>query len=523
VVTTGSPARLTVHLQGGSDMEVDPDHHLRFSLNGIPVTETSFDGMKPHSLSVDVPASVLLEGANTLSIESLTDTGATQSFVYLDRFSLEYPHALASEAGSLEGQALTDGVVQATGFAPGSVLIDLSGRVPRWMGRSRTSIAFAAEQGHSYLAVSPEAFLRPQIRPVEVSPLRDTTNQADWILVAPRDFLPTAQPLVDHRQAQGLAVMAVALEDIYDSFGFGEVSPEAIHSFLSFAYHHWTQPAPRYVLLLGEATSDPKGFLTGPTRKDLLPTPLARSSFLWAPSDPLYASVNGDDLLPDFAIGRLNANSIAEAQAALQKILDFENGGHTLDGTAVLVADNPDLAGDFEANLNDVASLLTARPTQKLFLTQLGAATRPAVLDAFNQGPALVSYVGHGSQGNWASETIFSTNDIPSLLPQDRPPLVLTMTCSNGYFTHPWSNGLAEDLALAPQKGAIAAFSPTGLSLDAAAHVFHKALVTQLETGNHARIGDLVLAAQADYTQSGAFPELLAIYHLFGDPALRVR
>ena len=195
----------------------------------------------------------------------------------------------------------------------------------------------------------------------------------------------------------------------------------------------------------------------------------------------------------------------------------------TLDGTAVLVADNPDLAGDFEANLNDVASLLTARPTQKLFLTQLGAATRPAVLDAFNQGPALVSYVGHGSQGNWASETIFSTSDIPSLLPQARPPLVLTMTCSNGYFIHPWSNGLAESLALAPHKGAIAAFSPTGLSLDAAAHLYHRALVSQLEHGNHARIGDLVLAAQDDYTQTGAFPELLALYHLFGDPATKVR
>ena len=55
------------------------------------------------------------------------------------------------------------------------------------------------------------------------------------------------------------------------------------------------------------------------------------------------------------------------------------------------------------------------------------------------------------------------------------------MTCSNGYFIHPVSNGLAESLALAPHKGAIAAFSPSGLSLDAAAHLYHRALVTQLE------------------------------------------
>ncbi len=32
VVTTGAPARLTVHLQGGSDTTADPDHHLRISI-----------------------------------------------------------------------------------------------------------------------------------------------------------------------------------------------------------------------------------------------------------------------------------------------------------------------------------------------------------------------------------------------------------------------------------------------------------------------------------------------------------
>jgi hypothetical protein len=36
-------------------------------------------------------------------------------------------------------------------------------------------------------------------------------------------------------------------------------------------------------------------------------------------------------------------------------------------------------------------------------------------------------------------------------------------------------------------------------------------------------LGDAVVAAQRTYADSGAFPELLSIYHLFGDPALRLR
>jgi Peptidase family C25 len=74
-----------------------------------------------------------------------------------------------------------------------------------------------------------------------------------------------------------------------------------------------------------------------------------------------------------------------------------------------------------------------------------------------------------------------------------------------------------------PSPLSIAAFSPSGLSLNEAAHVFHTAFVHELQLKTHSRLGDLVLDAQQDYAQTGAFPELLAIYHLFGDPALRIQ
>ena len=52
------------------------------------------------------------------------------------------------------------------------------------------------------------------------------------------------------------------------------------------------------------------------------------------------------------------------------------------------------------------------------------------------------------------------------------------------------------------------------------AHRFHQALLRELVDGNHERLGDAVLAAQEAYAETGAFPELLSIYNLFGDPAL---
>jgi len=56
-------------------------------------------------------------------------------------------------------------------------------------------------------------------------------------------------------------------------------------------------------------------------------------------------------------------------------------------GPAALVADNPDHAGDFEADAEWLAGgVLADRDPEKTYLSQLGAATRPAIIDAFDRG-----------------------------------------------------------------------------------------------------------------------------------------
>ena len=99
----------------------------------------------------------------------------------------------------------------------------------------------------------------------------------------------------------------------------------------------------------------------------------------------------------------------------------------------------------------------------------------------------------------------------------------MTMNCLNGYFHGPTLSSLAEELLKANGKGVVGAFAPSGLSVDEPAHLYQRALVAELTSGRHERLGDAILAAQAAYADSGAFPELLGIYHLLGDPAMRVR
>jgi hypothetical protein len=336
-------------------------------------------------------------------------------------------------------------------------------------------------------------------------------------------LVEAASELLEHRRSQGLQAQGVALEEVYSEFGFGEETPKAIKDFIAYAYHHWKRP-PRYVLLLGDGTYDFKDYLgTGVVNQ--VPPLMVKTSYLWTVSDPAYASVNGDDILPDVSIGRLPAATVEELRQMVEKIVAYETGPASFPAPVVLVADNPDRGGDFVADADQLAAtILSRRELERIYLSELGTtATRDKIRQAFDEGASLMSYIGHGGIHLWADENILNIDDMESLVPQAKQPLLLTMSCLNGYFHFPYFAALSEVLVKADGKGAIAAFSPSGLSLNDAAHAFHQKVLEALFQGGHERLGDAVMAAQEAYATKGALPELLTVYHLLGDPALRLR
>jgi hypothetical protein len=292
---------------------------------------------------------------------------------------------------------------------------------------------------------------------------------------------------------------------------------------VSYAYHWWAKPSPRYVVLLGDATYDPQRFVSTSWASPL-PALWGKTSYLWTALDPVLGAVNGEDEVPDVAVGRIPATTVEQAEALVGKLLAWEDSGQGLSGKAVLVADNPDGAGDFEWDAEDIrSSFLGDRETEILKVGQLGAGTRPAIQRALDEGLSLLSYVGHGGAALWASENVWNSWDAPKLLAQSRQPVLLTLNCLNGYFVATNFESLSESLLKVEGRGAIAAFSPSGLSADGPAHQYHRAVVQELVSGRHERLGDAVLAAQAAYAETGLMPELLSIYQLLGDPALRIR
>jgi hypothetical protein len=498
---------------------------VRLLVNGQVVADTTWDGKREERVSVEIPSAVLQSGANTLFVENVGDTAAAYSMVFLNRFEVRYARRVTADAGRWAGVVDVSGTAEVTGLGGAPLAVDLTNG-PQWLrgvvpGPSGPSLR--VEAGHRYLATTEGFALTPAVRRAESTTLMSSRQRADWILVAPRTFLGAAAPLVALRRGQGLLTKTVALEDVADTFGHGEAGPQGLEAFLAFAYGSWQKPSPRYVVLLGDATYDPKDYLkTGVL--DRVPFRPIRTSYLWTASDPAFAAVNGEDLLPDLALGRLPAATAEQARALVEKLVAYESAGRRLDGRAVLVADNADAGGPFEADADELAAtVLAGRDVQKIYLRDQGASTRAEIVAAFDSGPGLLSYIGHGATAVWASENIFNNSDVAALQPQAQQPFLLTLNCLNGFFHFPPFDSLAEALVKAEGKGAIAAFAPSGLSLDEAAHAYHQALLREIESGRHARLGDALLAAQSAYADSGRFPELLAIYHLLGDPAQHVR
>ena len=528
-VSSARGGRLRVWLQGASDVEDAMDHHVEVLLNGTWVGETVFDGKRPHRLEAEVPASAFREGPNDLTVRNVGDTGA-YSLVFLDRFEVDYPQASALRRGTFEGEWDGAGIAQVALPEPGGpplAAVDVTDPAhPRWLVGLEPgpgSVRLRVESGHHYVLASPEGVLAPRVFAPVSSSLKSPSNRADYILIAPQAFMAAAQPLLGRRGSQGLRTLAASLEEIASLFGHGEASGEAIRAFLTHAYHEWRRPSPRYVVLLGDASHDPRNFI-GTSAPAPLPALFLKTTYLVTASDPALVAVNGDDPLPDLAIGRLPAQTVEEAQSLIEKLLAWEDSGQGLGGKAVLVADDPDEAGDFEWDVADIRdSFLADHDAQTILLRREGPGTREKILEAFDAGASFMSYAGHGGAAVWASENVLNSWDVTSLLAQSAQPVMLTLNCLNGYFVAPAFDSLGEAYLKAQGRGTIAAFSPSGLSMDGPAHELHRALMRELKSGRHQRLGDAVLAAQESYAQTGLMPELLSIYHLLGDPGTTIR
>ena len=408
----------------------------------------------------------------------------------------------------------------------------------------------------SYPRDPERAISRETLRPHAVvvdqpSDLADTT-QADYIIVAHRKLIDAVQPLAELHRKRGLSVRVVDVEDIYDEHNHGIVDPRAIRDFLRGAHKTWQPPAPRFVLLVGDASFDTRSDMvfnvnyadwtfrqwegtqfarnqihpydaTYRNRRGLLPTWSYPTHQGYAASDNYFADVDGDHL-PEMAIGRIPVIEPEDVTQVVDKIRAYidesipktRNALFITNDSQVFQSRSDELAVALADNDFAVTKVYPSRQTSNESHSQ-------RLVDAFDTGQFLVHFIGHGGRYIWRTggpnakknHDLFTLEHLDSLRKGAALPVVLSLTCYSAPFDHPNADSIGEKLLRLDGRGAIAVVAASWRNTPQAN--WSEILVEEM-TRSGTTIGEAFVAAKRRIGR----PIFVATYNLLGDPAVPI-
>lgn len=503
----------------------DPDHTLSLTVNGQHEQAISWEGQTVYSTTIALAAGTLADGDNTLSLTNVPETFL--DLMKLDRLALRYAAIPRADHDRLAFRS-AGGQVSLRGFSATPLLLNIADRAAPtvlvgWEATPDGAMVGVDEVDH-IVATGPDGFLEPAaMTPLRSGRWQTSANQADLIIITTDELAPALAPLVAAREEQGLAVALVPVREIYDEFGAGMATPESINRFLAHALESWSPPVPRYLLLVGDATIDFRGYLAqrpeNPVQppQNVIPPSLVTVSFGGETvSDARLADVDGDQK-PDLAVGRWPVDDAGAARALVERTLAYEAGAAP--GQALFVSDAS--SAEFSAladRLIEGAALPVSRRGR------LNGPASDELVAAWNEGAWLVAYAGHGSLQLWGKDDIFSVDAVSQLSSENGAPIVLQLTCLSGLFAHPEITSLSERL-LAVEGGPVLTVAATSLTLSSHQEPFAREFLAALQDAEVLRIGDALQRAKESLdVEQPALLEISDTFGLIGDPsALIVR
>lgn len=519
------PASLTIAMYGITSTPPGPDHHVMAALNGTPVMDKWFTSNVEATTTVTIPAGILQEGSNNLTLTLPADTGTPLEIVGFEGAELAYSRAFVASDGALTFSASNDsyqvrGLDAASAVAyrvDGGTVSYLSGSVPAGdalsiPGTSSQAAYFIADS--SGLRIPAIAAARPD---TDI-----TSGSVDYLIIAHPDFVTGIQPLAEARAAQGYTVRVVDVRDVYAQFSGEVFDPQAIKRYIGYAVNNMGTD---YVLLVGGDTSDYRHYVYADAVSYIpslyAPTPF--SSVRWAPAESLYADID-NDLAPEVALGRFPVRTPAELDTLVQKTLAYPS---TPARTAMFAADEVDVANStyFNSGSNLFASRLgTSWAIQKAYLDDLALEdARAALIGAINSGVALTSYYGHASYSLWNYDRLFTSADARALTNADHPTIVTSFGCWTTAYAEPdVSNALYQAMLFNVNGGAAAYMGSSALSNANYERDMGLRVYTELAKPGMT-IGQAVMTAKASLAASRPWEtDMLFHWTILGDPTLVV-
>ncbi|MEJ5350504.1 MAG: type IX secretion system sortase PorU [Melioribacteraceae bacterium] len=499
----------------------------------------------------------LIDERSNLKISINTSSAGVK--VYLDYFEIEYKRKLEAAGDYLLFFSKdTTGIIEykITNFSNSNILVfDVTNS---WDVKlidgaliSGGEIKFQSSEEKNkvskYIAVNPNAFKTPQNgTSINVTNITENISGSEMIIISNKFFRNQVERYANYRANQSpykLSTSIFYVDDIMNEFSGGLLDPTSIRNFLKYAYDNW-QTKPFYVLLFGDGDYDYLNTIKESIDKNFVPTYQTQESLDEIASyvmDDYYARVSGFDKKADLAIGRLCVQSETDAQAVVNKIIEYENNleKSIWRSTITLVADDGPQAlgkddGDMHTRQSEYLSLvkiptyftqnkiyLAAYPTVYTGLGRRKPDVNKAIISAINNGTLILNWIGHGNPNTWAHEYVFEkASTIPQLKNQNYF-FLTAATCDFGKFDDSDEQSSTEIMINMPNSGAIGAFTAARVVYaDANAEInntFYGYLFSRENDNLPMCIGKAFYLTKNIRTQQNDEK-----FHLFCDPALRL-
>ncbi len=404
-----------------------------------------------------------------------------------------------------------------------------------------------------YIAFNAANFLVPvAIGKINTQDLHNA-SPADLLIVTHPLLLSQAERLASLHQQNGLRVIVVSTEQVYNEFGSGTADPTAIRDFVKMYYDKFgSSPVnkPKYLLLFGDASFDYKDRIVANT--NLVPAyqnNLALDPLSSYASDDFFGFLdNNEDInsglvinLLDIGIGRVPAKNADEAKNFVDKVVAYLSSSALgpWRNDLVFVADDEDNNLHLQDAEIITATAATSNPLfnqHKIYLdayqqeSGAGGSRYPQAIQASNNqvynGTLIWNYNGHGGSKRLAEETILDQEMVNNWNNPTRLPLFITATCDFAPYDNPTVNSIGENILLRPKTGAIGLMTTTRVVFAFSNRIMNNNYIQFAmqpdANGNYRTLGEAVMAAKNfTYQNSGDITNNRK-FTLLGDPALKL-
>jgi hypothetical protein len=369
--------------------------------------------------------------------------------------------------------------------------------------------------------------------------LRNTANGADYIIITHEKLTTIAARLAALRENNfpdtsivNPRIKVVQVQQIYNEFSGGLLDPYAIKDFIKYAFYNWQPPAPTYLVLIGDMSSDYRKLLPD-SRENFIPSiPFHAITYGEAASDNGFAAVEGNDIVPDLAVGRISCETVEEGNILIDKIENYPaDNSKEWKQNVLLFASGQNDIDEAYFNFNDASLFIDDEYVRKHGFTSTNVFRYPTkerhfpfegdgtdMRKAINEGGILANYYGHGGGFQW--DLVFNNDDIYLLENGGKLPFITSVTCYTAHFED--LDVFGEQFNKAAGKGSIAFWGGSALTFWPAGRNMNEDAYRRILEEKNYIIGKVAAETKAAAGLGNIIESQIALLTLLGDPVLKL-